>query len=138
VIDESGILREKLPWADPERLARSVEAMLAAQPASRPQAYAEPADPIRIRRAEHRIAKAHAAKGTAAAGEARADAAAAARTAWGGTPARLVVALVELAELGDDKELWREALATLEPRAPQTQRTWIEKHLGATSRPSSR
>ena len=147
VIDEQGVIRDKLPWADPELLAKSVTALLtASQATSRPQSSragssslsASPASTTPIARAQAMIERARASIGGPDATFAIRRAAGGARKAWRENPARLVAALVELAELAGDQELWREALATLEQQAPQVTRHWLEQRVGSASRPSSR
>ena len=103
VIDAQGVIRAKLAWADPERLAASVKDLAtAAAAASRPAASRPQPGALEW------IAAAKASRGTPHAGDALGRAAAAARQTWRADPARLVAALVELAELDDDPALWLE------------------------------
>lgn len=145
VIDAHGVIRDKLPWADPDLLGKRLEALLAAsQAASRPQASRpseDLADTTPVAQAKAWVQRVRASAGGPDAKNATNRAAAAARKAWRGNPARLVAALVELAELAElagDHELWREALATLEPRAPRLMRRWLEDRVSAASRPTTR
>lgn len=65
---------------------------------------------------------------------------AAAAAAWSGDAGRLLAARIELAETADGlpvaAELWREALAGLEAKAPEATRGWLEKRAHMERKPA--
>lgn len=116
LVDASGIVREKLPWADPELLEAKIEA-IAGDAAGSTGSDPTPAGGRRALEIEPSILEAKA------------------RAAWQDRPGRLVAGLCDFAERHADPdaavELWKSALQALEARAPKLQRTWIEQQLAA-------